>query len=130
MARRFGTKFNALRYLAMHDPSFEHVIIQSPLSGTVLNVSSVKQATELLAHRWTKHCGPKHAAATKVCLKALEGKASAEEARLAFVKAAKEINVYVLERTQTAAPPRSVRNKVNAAAFSADEEHPIPSGDS
>lgn len=109
----------------MRDPSFEHVMIQSPRSGTILNVSTVKQASELLAHCWTKRCGPKHSAAREVCLKALKG-----EARLAFVEAAKEMDAYVLEKTQTSAPPRSVSNKVNAAAFSADEEHPFPSGDS
>ncbi|ATU93162.1 DUF982 domain-containing protein [Phyllobacterium zundukense] len=113
----------------MRDLSFEHVMIQSPGSGTVLNVSSVKQASELLAHCWTKQCGPKHEAAMEICANALKEKASAEEARLAFVEAAKEIDVYVAEKTQTTAPPRSVRNKVNDAAFSENEERPFPRGE-
>lgn len=119
-----GTIFTVLHCRVMRDLYFEHVIVKSPRSGMVLNVSSVKQASELLAHCWTKHCGPNHSIATEVCLNALEGKTSAEEARLAFVEAAKEIDVYVLETTQTSGSPRSVSDKVNASAFSANE-HPF-----
>jgi hypothetical protein len=112
----------------MRDSTFEHVMITSPRSGMVLNVSSVQQASELLAHCWTKLCGPKHAEAVEACTKALQEEWSADEARTAFIEAAKEIDVYVLEKTETLGARRSVENKVNSAAFSADGEHPFPRG--
>ena len=108
----------------MRDLFFEHVVIKSPRSGMVLNVSSVKEAGDLLAHFWAKQCGPYHLAATDVCSRALAGKASAVEARLAFVEAAREIDVYVLETTQTSR--RSLSTKVNAAAFSEMQTTPFP----
>ncbi len=114
----------------MRDLSFEHVMIQSPRSGTVLNVTSVEQASELLENGWTKQCGPKHAAAVEMCANALKEKASVDDARIAFVEAAKEIDVYVAEKTRATAPPRSVRNKVNDLAFSENGERPFPRRDS
>ena len=84
----------------MRDLSFEHVMIQSPRSGTVLNVTSVEQASELLENGWTKQCGPKHAAAVEMCANALKEKASVDDARIAFVEAAKEIDVYVAKKRE------------------------------
>ncbi|PSH70214.1 hypothetical protein CU102_03755 [Phyllobacterium brassicacearum] len=110
----------------MRDPYFEHVLIQSPRSGTVLNVTSVKQASELLENCWTKQCGPKHAVAVEMCANALKERVAVEGARLAFVEAAKEIGVYVAEKTRATAPPRSARNKVNDSAFSENGERPMP----
>ncbi len=49
-----------------------------------------------------------------------------EDARLAFVEAAKEIDVYVAEKTRAAVPPRSARNKVNDSAFSEMENADFP----
>jgi Protein of unknown function (DUF982) len=114
----------------MRDSAFEHVMITSPRSGMVLNVSSVQQASELLAHCWTKICGPKHREAVEACAKALNGERPADEARNAFIEAAKEIDIYVLEKTETSGVRRSVENKVNSAAFSAEGEHPFPGGGS
>jgi hypothetical protein len=125
-----GNHFQVYAFLVMHDSSFEHVMITSPRSGMVLNVTSVLQASELLAHCWTKRCGPKHAAASDACSKALRGEQSADEARVAFIDAAKEIDVYVMEKTQAMSARSSVENKVNSSAFAADGEHPIPRRDS
>ncbi len=63
-----------------------------------------------------------HSTAKEVCAKALEGEAAASEARLAFVEAAKEIDVFVEEKTQASATHRSAKDKVNAAAFSAEDD--------
>ncbi|MEK1890012.1 MAG: DUF982 domain-containing protein [Phyllobacterium sp.] len=99
-------------------------MIKSPRSGTMLNVSSVKQASDLLKHCWTKHCGPLYDVAMSVCAKALDGEATAREARFAFVEAAKEVEAFVEEKTQASAAHRSAKDKVNVAAFSIEEGAP------
>ena len=86
-----------------------------------MNVSSVKQAVDLLEKAWSKHCGPFYAVAIDVCAKALNGDATAREARLAFVEAAKEIDAFVEEKTEATAAHRTAKDKVNVGAFSAEE---------
>jgi hypothetical protein len=110
----------------MRDQSFEHVMIKSPRSGTIMNVSSVKQAADLLKHCWTKQCGPLYEEAKAVCAKALEGEATARAARFAFVEAAKEVDAFVEEKTEASAAHRSANDKVNAAAFSVEDEAAQP----
>jgi len=97
-------------------------MIKSPRCGTVLNISSIKQASDLLDKAWSKHCGPFYSVAKDVCAKALKGEATAREARLAFVEAAKEIDVFVEEKTEASAAHRTAKDKVNVRVFSVEEQ--------
>ena len=83
----------------MRPSTFEHVMIKSPKTGTVVCITSIAQAADILANQWPTQHGPQHAAASKLCKCALNGKASVASARKAFVEAAKEIDAYIEEKT-------------------------------
>jgi hypothetical protein len=58
-----------------------------------LNVNSVQSASEQLL-QWTK-CGPEWHKAARICVACLAGEMEPEEARKAFLAAAKEEEVYL-----------------------------------
>lgn len=64
-----------------------------PRGGVTTQINNVRKAAEVLLYHWPAPSGPKHLAARKVCLDALSGKCSAEEARRALVEAAEEANL-------------------------------------
>lgn len=82
----------------MRDLAFDCVTVSTKHMGHFYNVTSVEQAAKFLAHEWPANSGPAHAAARIACLDAMEYAVSANEAREAFVKAAKEADIYVCER--------------------------------
>ena len=63
------------------------------LAGQRIAVASTQQATDLLIDVDWPQRGPRHREATEACLKVLEGYRSTEDARNAFVEAAREAAV-------------------------------------
>lgn len=74
---------------------FPRVTIESSHSGRPETICSVSEAVEFLLNKWPVYEGQKLNAARQCCLGALEGKATAAEARSAFIEAAKEANIFV-----------------------------------
>ncbi|ATU95532.1 DUF982 domain-containing protein [Phyllobacterium zundukense] len=74
--------------------SFPPVTIEAAWLGKPTNICSVTQAAEFLLMKWPIHDGPKLKIARQLCFDALEGKASAADARSAFIGAAKEANIF------------------------------------
>jgi hypothetical protein len=58
-------------------------------------ISGTRAAFKLLSTRWPVTSGAKFWAAQEVCLAALDGRASDEEARGAFIEAAAEAKIRV-----------------------------------
>jgi hypothetical protein len=56
-------------------------------------ISGSREAMEYMISSWPVKGGSQLAAARKVCLKAIEGEASAAEAEAAFVRAAEEAGI-------------------------------------
>lgn len=63
--------------------------------GDIRNVSSARQADELLVHHWPDSGTLKHRYAHRSCLGAMRGDGTPEEARAAFVEAAREARILV-----------------------------------
>ena len=59
------------------------------------NICSVSEAAEYLLMKWPVHEGQKLKVARQCCFDALDGKASAADARSAFIEAAKEAHIFV-----------------------------------
>jgi hypothetical protein len=79
----------------MNNPFDPIVIIEH---GPRIAVTSVRQATQCLVDGWSeKGRGKAYRAACKACVAALVGERDAESARLAFIAAAKEVDVFVCE---------------------------------
>ncbi len=74
---------------------FLAVTIEIDETGELRNVSSVAEASEILRQNWPVQRGKELSRARRACLDAMEGTGSVEEARTAFVAAAKEAGVLV-----------------------------------
>ncbi|UXN57872.1 DUF982 domain-containing protein [Phyllobacterium zundukense] len=74
---------------------FPPVTIESRRLGKPENICSVTEAAEFLLMKWPVHQGPKLKAARQRCFDALDGNASAADARSAFIEAAKEADIFV-----------------------------------
>jgi len=74
---------------------FPPVTIESRRLGKPKNICSISEAAEYLLMKWPIHEGQKLKAARQCCFDALDGKASAADARSAFVEAAKEAHIFV-----------------------------------
>ncbi|MBB3238197.1 DUF982 domain-containing protein [Phyllobacterium endophyticum] len=74
---------------------FIAVTIEIDETGELCNVSSVAEASEILLRNWPVQRGKELSRARRACLDAIEGKGSVEEARTAFVAAAKEAGILV-----------------------------------
>ena len=83
------------RIFAMMSQPFPPVTIESYRLGKPKNISSVTEAAEFLLMKWPLHEGQKLKAARQRCFDALDGKASAADARSAFIEAAKEAHIFV-----------------------------------
>jgi Protein of unknown function (DUF982) len=79
----------------MIDLDFLAVTIELDKSSELRNVSSVTEAADVLWMQWPKQKGKKLSAARQACLDAIEGKRTVDEARAAFVAAAKEAKILV-----------------------------------
>ena len=65
--------------------------------GDVRHISSARQALVLLTGNWRDEGSAKHRAAKRECLAAINGDATGETARQAFIAAAREARVLVKE---------------------------------
>lgn len=74
---------------------FPPVTIESRGLGKSRNICSVSEAAEYLLMKWPVHEGQKLKAARQRCFDALEGKASAADARSAFIEAAREADIFI-----------------------------------
>ncbi len=73
-------------------------------SSTTFNIDSVYDAAKFLLEKWPEaEYGPKYQMCKAILLKCLEGNCSAAVARVAFVEAAREANIYV--ETMRRPPP-------------------------
>lgn len=64
--------------------------------GTTYNIDSVYDAAKYLLEKWPdEEHGPKYQMCKAILLKCLEGSCSAAVARVAFIEAAREANIYV-----------------------------------
>lgn len=91
----FGTSTRPLRSVNMNDLDFVAVTIELDKSRELRNVSSVTEAAHVLFRQWPKQRGKKLSAARLACLDAIEGTGSVDDARTAFVDAAKEAKILV-----------------------------------
>ena len=80
----------------MPDPRPFALVVIETAPGRFRNINSVAEAAEMLLFQWPEAGrGPAYAAATRACLNALEGKATTEVARRAFMIAAQEAGIFV-----------------------------------
>ncbi|MEK1851369.1 MAG: DUF982 domain-containing protein [Phyllobacterium sp.] len=79
----------------MNDLDFLAVTIELDKSSELRNVSSVTEAADVLLMQWPRQKGKKLFVARQACRDALEGKGTVDDARAAFVAAAKEANILV-----------------------------------
>jgi hypothetical protein len=70
-------------------------ILLADRGARIRNVTSTREAAELLLTRWPVDGGQKHLAARKACLAVLQGQREAIEARKAFAAAAEEAGILV-----------------------------------
>lgn len=75
---------------------FTAVTVESVQSGKLRNVCTVSEAATVLMSEWPQdHLGPAHARARLACMAALKGNQSSKSARMAFIDAAQEADIYV-----------------------------------
>jgi beta-glucosidase-like glycosyl hydrolase len=79
---------------------FNPITIEINEAGHYRNITSVEEANLFLLHDWPQEKGLAQLAAQRACLDALMGKVAAEEARAAFIEAAKESGIYIAEGPQ------------------------------
>ena len=71
------------------------VTIAIGITGEVRNVSSARQAADILAHHWPGEGTAKHRDAHHLCLEVLHGMKKPDVAREAFADAAREARILV-----------------------------------
>ena len=81
----------------MTDPlPFSLVVIKTSHVGQLRDITSVRDAAEMLLGHWPPEGrGMAYRAARRYCLDALEGNATAPSARNAFIRAAQEADILV-----------------------------------
>ncbi|MBA8876330.1 DUF982 domain-containing protein [Phyllobacterium myrsinacearum] len=85
--------------MLMENHPFEHVNLQLGNGARVVSIRSIHEALVFLSNEWPADKGRKYHIAIRACAEALESKRSGDEARRAFIDAAKAIDIYVHERT-------------------------------
>jgi hypothetical protein len=74
------------------------VTVETQKVGQRLAITSVDRAAEFMLEEWPSDVnGHAFSIAKSTLLDALEGKASADEARAAFVKALRKSNIYIFD---------------------------------
>ena len=83
--------------------------------GGYRTVRSTDDAALCLLQRWPTGKGKAYMVAQRTCLDALEGRATAENARQAFIKAAREANIHI----RSTEDPRAaaMRGRANSEAW-------------
>lgn len=89
-----------------HKP-FQTVTVLTRRPGKMLGVSSAFDAARFILEEWPHEDGPKLSTAKAILLKCLEGGCSAAVARVAFIEAAREANIFV-ETVQRPTPERKL----------------------
>lgn len=79
----------------MEDKHFKDVTIMTSQVGRMLVINSTLRAAEYLLTEWPIFKGPKLSVAKHALLKCLEGEMSPGVARMAFIEAAKEAEIYI-----------------------------------
>jgi hypothetical protein len=65
------------------------------VSGSIRHISNAEQAVELLTGQWRDAGSAPHSAALRACRRAISGDVAADNAREAFIVAAREAHVLV-----------------------------------
>ncbi|MGX8008521.1 DUF982 domain-containing protein [Mesorhizobium sp. ORM8.1] len=65
------------------------------VAGSIRHISNAEQAIELLTGQWRDAGSAPHGAALRACRRAVRGDVAADNARDAFVSAAREAHVLV-----------------------------------
>ncbi len=75
--------------------TFPIVSVMSRKPGQVNGITSAYDAAKFMLEDWPEEDGPKARLAREILLKCLEGGCSPAVARVAFVEAAREANVFI-----------------------------------
>ncbi|MEP7453489.1 DUF982 domain-containing protein [Phyllobacterium sp. SB3] len=81
----------------MNSLSFHPVIVESNHFGRNETIASIRDAAAFLLSGWPKKKAPLYMEARVLCYEAQSGIASVDAARLTFIKAAIEADIYVKE---------------------------------
>lgn len=65
------------------------------VSGSIRHISNAEQAVELLTGQWRDIGSAPHGAALRACRRAISGEVAADNAREAFISAARAAHVLV-----------------------------------
>ncbi|MBZ3695416.1 MULTISPECIES: DUF982 domain-containing protein [Phyllobacterium] len=76
---------------------FESVTVETKKIGAYRNITSVEEAAEFLLTDWPARHGPTYLAARQVSLDTMEGTRTIDEARAAFIEAAKAADIFIRE---------------------------------
>lgn len=76
---------------------FHTITVETKRLGRYRVIASVEEAAEYLVYDWPIDKGPLQLEARIACLDCMEGALSVEDARAAFIAAAKDAGVYVKE---------------------------------
>ncbi|WP_269930086.1 DUF982 domain-containing protein [Aminobacter sp. HY435] len=79
-------------------PFARPVVVQFGRSATPRRIATAGDAAECLATVWPLERGLRHKHAIATCLEVLDGRGSSEDARRAFVEAAKESEVLIVRQ--------------------------------
>lgn len=79
----------------MEDKPFKAVTIMTSQVGRMLVINSTLRAAEYLLTEWPVFSGEKLSIAKHALLKCIEGEMSPGVARMAFIEAAKEADIYI-----------------------------------
>jgi hypothetical protein len=85
-----------LRFCLMENIHFKPVTVESASPGKLRTIRSLKEADAFLMAEWrVNQQGPAYVLARTVCADALDGNTTVQEARDAFIAAAKDADIYV-----------------------------------
>jgi hypothetical protein len=94
--RAFKSSSQCLRGFAMIQGWFSKPVeVAVGVAGSIRHVSNAQQAVELLTGQWRGAGSTLHGAAVRACRRAMSGDVPADNARDAFVSAAREAHVLV-----------------------------------
>ena len=117
----------------MFDAFFDvPLIVETTMPGEFRRLASVSQAAVFMMERWPEERGPRYRAALRACTGRLTSKDDVENARRAFLAAAKEAGLMVKDEDEDAdlerpnelrgAPPSSIDPKRRDRARMVEEE--------
>ncbi|UVK57360.1 DUF982 domain-containing protein (plasmid) [Mesorhizobium sp. AR02] len=120
--------------LSMNDAFFDvPLIVETSRPGEFRRLASVSQAAVFMMERWPEQHGPRYRAALRACTGRLTSKDDVENARRAFLAAAKEAGLVVKDEDEdaelqphpdfeTTPPSRSEQKRRERARMEEEEE--------